>query len=39
MNLVLNIIGKLIDSTGRPEIKESSNSGLGSLKEHFRRFL
>ena len=39
MNLVLNIIGKLIDSTGRPEIKESSNSGLGNLKEHFKRFL
>jgi len=39
MNLVLNIIGKLIDSTGRPEIKENSNSGLGSLKEHFKRFL
>jgi len=39
MNLVLNVIGKLIDSTGRPEIKESSNSGLGTLKEHFKRFL
>jgi hypothetical protein len=39
MNLVLNIIGKLIGSTGRPEIKENSNSGLGSLKEHFKRFL
>ena len=39
MNLVLNIIGKLIDSSGRPEIKESSDSGFGSLKEHFKRFL
>ena len=39
MNLVLNIIGKLIDSSGRPEIKESSNSGPSSLREHFKRFL
>ena len=39
MNLVLNIIGKLIGSSGRPEIKENNNSGPSSLKEHFKRFL
>jgi len=39
MNLVLGIIGKLIGSSGMPKKKENSDSGLVSLKEHFRRFL
>jgi hypothetical protein len=41
MNLVLGIIGKLIGSSGMPKKKEEpkEEGGLGSLKEHFRRFL
>ena len=41
MNLVLGIIGKLIGSSGVPKKKEEpkEEGGLGSLKEHFRRFL
>ena len=41
MNLVLGIIGRLIGSSGMPKKKEEpkEEGGLGSLKEHFRRFL
>ena len=41
MNLVLGIIGKLIGSSGMPKKKEEpkEEGGLGSLKEHFKRFL
>jgi hypothetical protein len=41
MNLVLGIIGRLIGSSGMPKKKEEpkEEGGLGSLKEHFKRFL
>ena len=41
MDVVLRAIGKLIGSSGMPKKKEEpkEEGGLGSLKEHFRRFL
>ena len=41
MDVVLRVIGKLIGSSGMPKKKEEpkEEGGLGSLKEHFRRFL
>jgi len=41
VNLVLGIIGRLIGSSGMPKKKEEpkEEGGVGSLKEHFKRFL